>query len=142
LAQGIAQPSRRMHTMRVIEQFWAAYQQGNGLALTTQKRYRTELGNVEIRMSPDVFALKGDEERFIYYNFKAEEYDPECARMTLEIAHWLLERNGVEIHSRQLEFFDLFSNVLYTGKKRRSKTIKLLEENAKLIESLWPTITP
>lgn len=93
-------------------------------------------------MSPDLFAFEGDEERFIYFNFKAEQQDPEAARMTLEIAHWLLEENGVDIKPDQLELVDLFTGVLYRGKKRRVKTIKLLKENARLIESLWPTIDP
>ena len=46
------------------------------MKLTTQKRYRTELSGVELRMSPDLFAYEGDEERFIYFNFKAERFDP------------------------------------------------------------------
>ncbi|WP_266157246.1 hypothetical protein [Dyella silvatica] len=62
--------------------------------------------------------------------------------MTLEIAHWLLEQNGIDIAPRQIEFIDLFSGRLYTIKRRREKTIKLLDENARLIQSLWPSIDP
>ena len=140
--QKIGQPSRRMHNMRAVEQFWQSEHPSRGLKLTTQKRYRTELSGVELRMSPDLFAYEGDEERFIYFNFKAEKFDPEVARMTLEIAHWLLEENGIKVKPSQLEFIDLFTGVLYRGKKPRIKTIKLLKDNAKLIESLWPSIDP
>ena len=62
--------------------------------------------------------------------------------MTLEIAHWRLEENGIKVKPSQLEFIDLFTGVLYRGKKPRIKTIKLLKDNAKLIESLWPSIDP
>ncbi|MGO4220539.1 hypothetical protein AB4Y64_01545 [Lysobacter sp. TAF61] len=140
--QGIGHAPRRMHCMRVIETFWSSEHSKRGLRLGIQKRFRAELGGVELRLSPDLFAYEGDEERFIYFNFKAEQLDPEVARMTLEIAHWLLEQNGVEVKPQQLEFIDLFTGVLHPGKKRRARTIKLLTDNAKLIESMWPTIDP
>ena len=62
--------------------------------------------------------------------------------MTVEIAHWLLEQNKLDVKAEQIEFIDLFTGALYKIKKRRAKTLKLLGENAKLIESFWPTIDP
>lgn len=140
--QKIGQPPRRLHNMRAVEQFWASEHPARGLKLATHKRYRADLGGVELRMSPDLFAYEGSEERYIYFNFKAEQFDAETARMTLEIAHWLLDQNGIKVKPEQLEFIDLFTGVLYPGKKPRIKTIKLLKDNAKLIESMWPTIDP
>lgn len=142
LVQSIGNPARRMHSMRVMEQFWASEHASRGLKLVTWKRYLLELGDVELRTSPDVLALEGEELRFIYFNLNAEEQDPEVARMTLEIAHWVMKENGVEVRPEQLEFIDLFTGKLYRGKKPRQRTIKLMQENAKLIESLWPSIDP
>jgi len=142
IVQGISNPTRRMHSMRVVEQFWALHNASRKLQLLSQKRYFHELGDVELRTSPDLCALEGDEERFIYFNLNAEEQDPESARMTLEIAYWILQENGVKVRPEQLEFIDLFTGTLYRGKKPRVRTIKLLQENAKLIESLWPSIDP
>lgn len=140
--QKISKSSQRMHTMRVVEQFWGSEHAARGLTLTAVKRHRLELGDVELRTSPDLCALEVDEERFIYFNFKAETLDPEAARMTLEIAHWISRENDIDVDPEQLEFIDLFTGTLYRGKQPRARTIKLLQENARLIESLWPTIDP
>jgi hypothetical protein len=135
-------PSRRMHLNRVLEQFIQSDYAKRGLKPTPNRRYHAELSDLELRLSPDLFALEGGEERIIYFNANAAQQNPEIAKMTLEMAHWLLEENGVELKPEQIEFIDLFTGVLHKIKKRRSKTIKLLEENARLIKSLWPTIDP
>lgn len=135
-------PSRRMHLNRVLEQFIQSDYAKRGLKPTTNRRYHAELGELELRLSPDLFALEGDEERIIYFNANAAQQNPEIAKMTLEMAHWLLEENGVELKPEQIEFIDLFTGVLHKIKRRRPKTIKLLEENARVIKSLWPTINP
>lgn len=142
IVQAIGNPSRRMHSMRVLEQFWASEHASRGLKLVTWKRYLFELGDVELRTSPDLLALQGDDLRFIYFNLNAEEQDPEVARMTLELAHWIMKENDVDVRPEQLEFIDLFTGTLYRGKKPRQRTIELMQENAKLIESFWPSIDP
>ncbi len=140
--QSIPQPSRRMHSMRVLEQFAGSEHAHRALRPAPHKRLYAAIGGLELRLSPDLIALEGDEERFIYFNFKAEQYDAESAKMTNEIAHWLLEENGLEVKPKQIEFIDLFTGVLYKLAKRRKRTIALLAENAKLIENLWPAIEP
>ena len=140
--QRIKVPSRRMHSMRVIEQFVQSDYAQRGLKPTPSRRYYAHMGELELRLSPDLFALEGDEERIIYFNANASQQDPETAKMTLEVAHWVLEQNGADVKLEQVEFIDLFTGRLHKIKKRREKTIKLLEENAKVIESLWPTIDP
>lgn len=81
-------------------------------------------------------------EKFIYFNFSAREADPSSARKTLEFAHWLLAENGVDVDPKQLEYIDLFSNIVYSGRKARKTSMRELEENARLIEALWPVIEP
>lgn len=140
--QSIKVPSRRMHCLRVLEQFVQSEHAQRGLKPTAIKRYSTMLHDLELRLSPDLWAYEGDEERIIYFNANVVPQDPEWARKTLEIAHWVLEQNGVEVLPRQVEFIDLTTGVLHKFKHRRQKTIKDLADNAKIITSLWPTIDP
>jgi len=42
----------------------------------------------------------------------------------------------------RLEYIDLFTNVLYTGRRPRKSSLRDLEDNVKLIEALWPTLDP
>lgn len=141
-AEGIPKLPRREHTLRVLESFASSDHMSRGLRVAVNKQYQHNVGGLELRLSPDLFAFEGDEERFIYFNFKAKQYDPEAAKMTLEIAHWLLEQVGVEVAPQQIEFIDLFTGVLYKINRRRGKTIKLLNDNAKLIQRMWPAIDP
>ena len=98
--------------------------------------------SLELRLSPDLVAKEEGVDKFIYFNFSAKEADPNSARMTLEFAHWLLSENGVDVDPTQLEYIDLFTNVLYKGRKTRKTSMRELDENARLIETLWPTIEP
>ncbi len=98
--------------------------------------------DLELRLSPDLWAYEGTEERIIFFNANVLPQDPALAKKTLEIAHWVLEQNGLDLKPEQVEFIDLTTGVLHKIKRRRQKTIKDLGENAKLITSLWPTIDP
>jgi len=140
--QGIKVSSRRMHCMRVLESFVQSEHADRGLKPIAIQRLYAHVRGLELRLSPDLVALEGNEERYIYFNASAKQYDPETARLTLEFAYWLLRENGVEVKPRQVEFIDLFSNVLYPGRAPRKSTLRDLDENARLIESLWPTIEP
>ncbi|MCL1633839.1 hypothetical protein M2650_04170 [Luteimonas sp. SX5] len=133
---------QRMHLTRVLGEFLNSEHAQRGLKPISFPRCQAYIRNLELRLSPDLVAYEGKEERFIYFNEKAEQCSPEVARITLEIAYWILKQNGVELKPQQLEYIDLFTGVLYRGRKPRKKTMQDLEENARLIESLWPTIEP
>jgi len=138
--QGIKVASRRMHCLRALEQFVQSDHAKRGLKPITSHRYSAQLHGLELRLSPDLWALEGDEDRVIYFNANVTPQDAEHARKTVEIAHWLLEQNHLNIKPEQIEFIDLSTGVLHKFKKPRTKTMKDLGENAKVISDLWPSI--
>lgn len=140
--QGLRIPSRRMHCMRVLESFVQSEHASRGLKPLAIQRLYAHMHGLELRLSPDLVALDGNDERYIYFNASAKQFDPETARLILEFAYWLLRENGVEVKPKQVEFIDLFTGVLYLGRSPRKSKLRDLEENARLIESMWPTIDP
>lgn len=140
--QGLRIPSRRMHCMRVLESFVQSEHANRGLKPVAIPRLYAHMRGLELRLSPDLVAQEGNEDRYMYFNASAKQFDPETARLTLEFAHWLLRENGIEIKPKQVEFIDLFTGVLYPGRAPRKSTLRNLDENARLIESMWPTIDP
>lgn len=140
--QGIRVGSRRMHCMRVLESFVQSEHAERGLKPVAIQRLYAYMRGLELRLSPDLVAQEGGESRYIYFNASAKQCDPETARLTLEFAYWLLHENGIEVKPRQVEFIDLFTNTLYLGRTPRKSTLRDLDENARLIESLWPAIEP
>lgn len=140
--QKIKVPSRRMHCTRVLEQFVQSDHAKRGLKPLPIKRLMAEIGELELRLSPDLYATEADEERIIFFNANVLPTDVELAKKTLDIAHWIVEQNGLEVRPDQFEYIDLSTGILHKIKSRRTKTIKTLEEYAKIIGSLWATIDP
>lgn len=140
--QRMKQSSRRLHCNRVLESFVQSEHSTRRLVPAAVPRMYAYVRSLELRLSPDLVAKEEGVDKFIYFNFSAKEADPNSARMTLEFAHWLLSENGVDVDPTQLEYIDLFTNVLYKGRKTRKTSMRELDENARLIETLWPTIEP
>lgn len=112
------------------------------LKVISGHRYYANVRNLEIRFSPHVVAMDGDEMRYIYFHEKGVQCDPEEARLTLEFGYWVLKRNGVGVKPHQLELIDLFSGKYFQGQPTRPETLKMLVQLAQHIESQWPTIEP
>lgn len=140
--QTIRIASRRMHCTRVLESFLKSEHAQRGLKPQPAHRYYADVNGLELRLSPDLVALAGDEERYIYFNASAQEQHPETARLQLEFAYWLLTENGVDVLPRQVELIDLFTGKLYLGRAPRKSSLRDLHDNARLIVTLWPTIDP
>jgi len=140
--QRIKTPSRRMHCMRVLESFVRSEHAERGLKPVAIQRLYAHMHGLELRLSPDLVAKEGNQDRYIFFNASAKQFDPKTARLTTEFAYWLLHENGIKVRPAQVEFIDLFTGVLHVGRGLRKSTLRDLEENARLIESLWPTIDP
>lgn len=140
--QGIAQETRRNNSLRVLESFIASPHAKRRLKIVSGHRYQAYVRNLEVRFSPHVAAMDGDEVRYIYFHEKGVQCDPEEARLTLEFGYWVLTQNGVEAQPHQFELIDLFSGKYFQGQPMRPATLKMLDEMAQHIESQWPTIEP
>lgn len=142
LVQRIAPATQRMHNMRVLEQFASSDFTQRTVTLMPIPRLYATIGDLQLRMSADLHVVEGEQQKYIFFNCRAERQDPEVARFALEIAHWILEKNGIKLKLNQLEFVDLFTLERHVYSRRRTSTIRMLEGNARIIESLWPGIDP
>jgi len=140
--QGIAQETRRSNSMRVLDSFVASPHAKRKLKVIPGHRYQAHVRTLEIRFSPHVVAMEGEEVRYIYFHEKGVQSDPEEARLTLEFGYWVLKQNGVKVEPHQMELIDLFSGRYFQGQPMRPATLNLLDELAQHIESQWPTIEP
>jgi len=139
-ALNAAQLSRRENVLRVIDKFEKSSAAKRSLVIAKNAKYTASVDDVQLRLSPDIQALDGDKPVFIYYNCRAMGLDEEAAKSTLEIAHWVLEENGVDVKPIQIEYLDLATGTLHRVKKRRPTTVKALKANAKIISTLWPSL--
>lgn len=140
--QGITQETRRNNSLRVLESFITSPHANRRLKIISGHRYQAYARNLEVRFSPHVVAMDGDEVRYIYFHEKRVQCDQEEARLTLEFGYWVLMQNGVDARPHQFELIDLFSGRYFQGQPIRPKTLKMLDDMAQYIESQWPTIEP
>ena len=135
--QGFRQESRRDHNYRVLESFENSKLVKRKLMPLPNSRFYAQVGDVELRLSPDIQATENGERRVIYFNCKNVEYSAETATQLVEIAYWVLRQNGVDIRPDQIEFVDLFSRKSYTVDALRAKTLDSLSAEAMQVTRIW-----
>jgi hypothetical protein len=141
--QGIGQlklDTRRDSNMRVLRSFERSRQARRMLQVAANPRRVASVGLVELRLSLDMSAVDKGQSRPVYYNCRTTVLDKDLAHTTLEIAHWVLEENGIVVPTRALEYIDLTGNRVHRIHQRRGKTLKRLRQVTRFIEALWPTI--
>jgi hypothetical protein len=138
--EAFKQESKRDHNLRVLNSFKASELAARTLVLAPKKVIRLTQGNVELKLTPDLEAMENGQPRALFLNLRGQAMDPELARVTLEIAHWVLEKNQLPAAADNLEYVDLFKGHRYVLGKRRASTIKAVTQNFKIIETLWPTL--
>lgn len=139
-AHSLSQAAKRDNNKRVLNAFASSSFAKRQLEPIKNSQFLGTIGGVDFRLSSDLHVLENDKARVIYINCRAEELDPEIARLTLEIAYWVLRQNNQHIPMGQLEFIDLFRNKRYCFKTARKRTIPSLRQNAKIIDAVWPSL--
>lgn len=132
--------TRRESNMRVLRSFERSRQARRMFQVAANPRRVATVKHVELRLGLDMSAIEKGQPRPIYYNCRTTTLDKDLAHTTLDLAHWVLEENGIALLAKALEYVDLTDGRVYHIQKRRTKTLKRLREVARVIEALWPTI--
>lgn len=138
--EAIKQEARRENNLRVLRSFRKSDLSKRNIELLANKSIKHHIGSVELRLSPDLSGVEGGDAKFLFINFRAQALEPELARSTIEITHWLLEQAGHELPINDIQYVDLYAEVTFVIPKRRASTVKAVSENLKIIEALWPTL--
>ena len=138
--QGFKVPSRRMNNNRVLESFQKSGLPARKFVLLPNRRFYAQIGNVQLRLSPDLQANEKGELRVLYFNCKCAEYRPDTAQRLLEIACYVLRLNGVDVRPDQLEFVDLFTGTIHRVTTIRQSTLDMLHDEAKQVVKIWSEV--
>ena len=95
---------------------------------------------VELRLHFDIEAIEKGSPRHIFYNFRDVAIDAATAATTLQIAYWVLEENAVAPPFKGLQYVDLKTAKVHSIARQSQKALRLMKANAKIIQTLWPTI--
>lgn len=138
--QSVVLKSKRVNNLRVLDAFSKSEMSGRKLALQPNIKAREVISTVELKLSPDLQTLEDGKPHIFFLNCRAAALDDETAVFTCEIAHRVLEHNGIKVPVSNIEYVDLFTGTTYRANKRRASTMKAVTQNTKIIEALWPTL--
>lgn len=93
-----------------------------------------------LRFTADLPGEEDEDEVYLLYNFRNAPVEKAVARATLELAHWVLQRNGIIAPLGFLEYVDLFTRKTYKFLKVRDLTIRRARGNARVVVQRWPTL--
>ena len=136
----ISNQTRRTHNQRVIDSFAGSNQLGRQFKMQTNPRIGATLSGVDLKLSPDFVVEDAGNTRRIYYNCRLTPADPDIARVTLELADWVIGQAGISIHPSTLEFIDLANHHVTQGRPRRRKTLTQAHRAAQVIAAVWAQI--
>ena len=132
--------SRREHNLPVLDLFETSSQKARPLQLLPLKCYRTRSGSVDITVRFDLAGTESGRSRYIFFNTRVAAIDKETADTTLEIAHWVMQRDGNSVALSDLEYVDLVGGKIFRRKQQRKTTIAKMRSNIRVIDALWPTL--
>jgi hypothetical protein len=138
--QGISQDAKRLNNARAIDSFRKSSAARRIFVVTVSPHLAHAINNVEFRLSPDLRVLEDGKPRVLFFNCRAEKLDPELARCTIEVAHWVLENSGTNLPVSGIEFIDLSTGKTHTTKTRRAATVKAVRANVQVISALWDSL--
>ena len=133
-------PAKVAHNTRVLEQFNSSSEARRRIRPTPNRRLGMTVGTVNVRLSPHLSGATDSGDHVLYYNFRAAPLDGETARMTLELAHWLLQSNGITLPLRVVEYVDLQGRSVHRTSRLRPTTRRRAQQTAKIISTLWDSI--
>jgi hypothetical protein len=104
----IKNEARRINNIRALDVFSASSMAKRSLVPTTNKRYMATVAHVDISLSADMQALQAGQLHVVYFHCRGIPMDPQLADLIANVAHWVLDKNGVPTSPSQIEIVDLF----------------------------------
>jgi hypothetical protein len=133
----IANKSRRENNLRALDSFIASQHANRSFDLSRNSRHSATINEVAISLSADMQAFEDGLLKIVYVNCKAISVDTETAAIIVELAHWVLESNGISISPRQIEVMDIPTGMSLGTSSSRQSTVSSLAGRAKIISSIW-----
>ena len=134
--------SRIDHNLRAVNAFRNGSQFPRPFAPQKVSTLEHTIHGVTIRFTPDLVALESAAQvpKFVMYNCSSQAPEAEIIRTTVELAHYILEQNGVIVPLRQVEYICLDSDTVHRFTTRRAATITRANQTAAAINAMWAGI--
>jgi hypothetical protein len=129
--------ARRVNNIRALDVFSASSMAKRSLVPTTNKRYIATVGQVDISLSADMQALQAGELHVVYFHCRGMPIDPQVADLTANVAHWVLDNNGIPTSPSQIEIMDLFVGKVLKASTWKPSIQATLAARAHAIAQLW-----
>lgn len=132
--------TRLQNNIRVLQSFARSRQRLRKFTVMPLGRWQASIAGVDLRMTPDLSATEGQLRKYVLYNCRDVQIEPNYARTTLELSHWVLSKAGVSVPLRALEYVDLVNRKVYVTDRARSRALPRAQATAHSIAQIWASI--
>jgi len=134
--------SKRIHNIRVVSAFSNSIFSNRNLLPNRSQHFYSAFPhhNVELKLTYDIEVMEDSVKKYVFINCRNSKIDQKIAEDTLQIAYWVMTQSGIKVTLKQLEYWDLTCNVLYSVNRVSKRTITNMTNNATLVDVLWNSI--
>ena len=138
----LAPKPKKDNNKRVLQDYRNSPHASRNLGFISKKKtYKAHpKQNIELKLTFDLEAIENKKPKRIFFNFRNIAIDPDIAKDTIQIAHWVLCKTDPSSNIKDIEFIDLCEGIVYKANTVSTKSLSRFMSNAKVVEALWATI--
>ena len=134
-------PSQKVrHNVRVLGAFRRSRQHRRDFTVMAGDTSSANLGGVTVRFRTDLLSTEAKTISCILYNFKDQALSRDTARITLDLAAWVLTENRLLAPPVTVEYVDFANQRVYRANRVHAPTIARARRAAPPIVRVWQTI--
>ena len=125
----------------MIDAFSRDRQHRRQLLLLQQTKLNARLNSdFGLHLRFDIAAVEGCRPRRILYNLNCDPIERQIARLTLQLAFWVIEQAHGGLPIEALEYVDLCNVKIYHVTRIAPTTKRIMSTTTKVITALWASI--
>lgn len=131
----------RENNFRSMQSFLNGSHAQRKLRVATSSTYESAIGSTIVRFTPDVVGLDSNgQTKYLVFDCTQLCPDREFIDTLIELAHFTLLANQVQVQPRDIEFVHLETDMTFHRTKVRQRTMTRATATAQAIAAIWPTI--
>lgn len=112
----------------------------NKYTLLEDVTFLWDIGNVTIKVTPDLHVKKRNKEKFIRLEFQKKELSEEAIKIMCQTMFEVALANDFHVKSSDILLFDVWRGKIYKGARMGSRLKKEIEAACANIEAIWNTL--
>ncbi len=139
-AQKLSPDSKRVNITRSLDQFLLSTLAKRTLEIRTNSYITTSIGQLALRMSPDLAVTERTVPRFVFLEYGSKAVDDVKSQLVVDIAFLIASRSDARVRPEQVELYDIQSGRSFVARDRRAVIQTQLVDLIPEIRRIWDNV--